>query len=171
MQITINHREETAGLTGKQRNYFVDCDIRFSEEERATIDARALHQHSFEITGARPPRPRAHYIGAGCLRGFAPIVGIAGIVLAFFSGVGGLMIIAAPVMYIAGRIMDRRPPGDAQPQHVTLGRLLNNPHLTVYAYDPADAARIDDELRETLASIKNRLIVNAEVRERQTFEL
>lgn len=171
MQVTINHREETAGLTGAQRNYFVDCTILFSDEERATIEARGLHQHSFEITGARPPRPRAHYIGAGCLRGFAPIVGIAGIVLAFFSAVGGLMIVAAPVMYLAGRIMDRRPPGEAQPQHVTLGRLLNNPHLTVYAYDPADAARIDDELRETLANIKNRLMLNAEVRAAQTFEL
>jgi len=171
MQVTINHREENAGLTGKQRNYFVDCDIRFSEEERATIDARGLHQHSFEVTGAQPPRPRAHYIGAGCLRGFAPIVGLAGIVLVFFSGVAGLLIIAAPVMYIAGRIMDRRPPGEAKPQQVTLGRLLNNPLLTVYAYDPADAGRIDDELRETLGSIKNRLVINTEVRAPQTFEL
>jgi hypothetical protein len=171
MQVTINHREESAGLTGRQRNYFVDCNVLFSEEERATIGARALHQHSFEVTGARPPRPRAHYIGAGFLRGLAPVVGIAGIVLAFFSRFGGLMIFLAIAMFIAGFIMDRRPAGDAKPQHLTLGRLLNNPQITIYAYDPADAARIDDELRETLANIKNRLIVNAEVREKQTFEL
>lgn len=171
MQVTVNHREETAGLTGRQRNYFVDCDILFSEEERATIEARALQQHSFEVTGARPPRSSSHYIGAGFMRGLSPIVGIVGIVLAFFSGFGGLLIFLAVVMFVAGFVMDRRPAGDAKPQHVTLGRLVTNPRLTIYAYDPADAARIDDELRETLANIKNRLVINAEVRTKETFEL
>lgn len=171
MQITINHREESVGLTGRQRNYFLDCDIVFSEEERATIDARALHQHSFEVSGAQPSRSRSHFIGAGFLRGFAPIVGIIGIVLAFFSAIGGLLIVAAIGMFIAGFVMDRRPKGEAPPQHLTLGRLLNNPRITIYAYDPAEAARVDDELRETLTAIKDRLIVNAEVRAKQTFEL
>jgi hypothetical protein len=171
MQVTINHREESTGLSGKQRNYFVDCDVLFSEEERATIAARGLHQHSFEISGAQAPRPRSHYIGAGCLRGFAPIVAIAGVILTFFNHAASLLIIMALGMYIAGRVMDRRPAGDAQPQHVTLGRLLNNPRLTIYAYDPAEAARIDDELREMLANIKNRLVINAEVRAKETFEL
>jgi hypothetical protein len=171
MHVSINHREETAGLSGKHRNYFVDCTVQFSEEERATIEARALHQHSFEVGGAQPPRARSHYIGAGFLRGLAPIVGIVGIVLAFFSAIGGLLIVAAIGMFIAGFVMDRRPAGEAKPQHLTLGRLLNNPRITIYAYDPAEAARVDDELRETLAAIKDRLIVNAEVRAKQTFEL
>jgi len=171
MQITIDHREETAGLSGKQRNYFVDCHVRFSEEERATIEARALHQHSFEVSGAQPPRPPAHFIGAGFLRGLAPIVGIIGIVIAFFSAVGGLLIIAAIGMFVAGFFMDRRPPGASQPQRMTLGRLVNNPQITIYAVDPADAGRIDDELRDTLANVKERLVQNAEVREKQTFEL
>jgi hypothetical protein len=171
MQVTINHREETAGLAGRQRNYFVDCDIVFSEEERGTITARALQQHSFEVSGAQPPRSKSHYVSAGFLRGLSPIVGIIGIILAFFSGLGGLLIVLAIGMFIASFVMDRRPPGDAKPQHLTLGRLLNNPRITIYAYDPADATRIDDELRETLGNIKNRLIINAEVRAKETFEL
>ncbi|HEV2878456.1 MAG TPA: hypothetical protein VGW96_02645 [Candidatus Eremiobacteraceae bacterium] len=171
MQVTINHREESTGLTGRHRNYFVDCDVLFSEEERATIVARAMQQHSFEVTSARPPRSRSHYIGAGFLRGLSPVVGVVGIVLAFFSGIGGLLIFLAIVMFVAGFVMDRRPAGEAKPQHVTLGRLVTNPRLTVYAYDPADAARIDDELRETLANIKNRLIINTEVRAKEPFEL
>ena len=171
MQVTINHREETAGLAGKQRYYFVDCTVQFSEEERATIDARAMHQHSFEVAGSQPPRRRSHFIGAGFMRGLSPIIGLIGIVLAFFSAVGGLLIVAAIGMFIAGFVMDRRPTGDAPPQHLTLGRLLNNPRITIYAYDPAEAARVDDELREILGNVKNRLIVNAEVRAKQTFEL
>jgi hypothetical protein len=171
MQITIDHREETAGLSGKQRHYFVDCDVRFSEEERATIDARALQQHSFEVGGAQPPRPRSHFVGAGFLRGFAPIIGIIGLVLAFFSAIGGLLIVVAIGMFVAGFAMDRRPAGQAEPQRVMLGRLVNNPHITIYACDPPEAARIDDDLRQTLAAIKERLVQNAEVRAKQTFEL
>lgn len=171
MRVTINHREEQAGVSGKRRNYFVDCEVLFSEEERATIEARALHQHSFEVGPAEPPRTRKHFIGAGFLRGFAPIIGVVGIVLAFFSSFGGLLIVIAIGMFIAGFVMDRKPVGELQPQRLTLGRLLNNPRFTINAVDPAQAAGIDDELRDTLASIKDRLVANAEVRAKQTFEL
>ena len=47
MRITFNHREETAGLTGNDHHYFLDCEVLFSEEEKAIVQTRGLANPSY----------------------------------------------------------------------------------------------------------------------------
>jgi hypothetical protein len=37
MRVTIEHREESAGILGSTKHHFVDCSVEFSEEEKAII--------------------------------------------------------------------------------------------------------------------------------------
>jgi hypothetical protein len=172
MRVTIEHREETAGATGSKRNYFVDCTVQFSEEERAIIQARGLYDHHIVVDSALPPRSGAHFVGAGFLRGFAPITGIAGFVIMFFSeGLGAFLIFLAIGMFVAGFFMDRRDVGPGEPQQITMRRLLNNARFSIYAADPASAKVIDADLREKLSNLKSLLTGSAEISAKQTFEL
>jgi hypothetical protein len=54
MRVTISHREETAGLGGQKRSYFVDCEVLFSEEEQAVIRNRGLGDNYISTESAIP---------------------------------------------------------------------------------------------------------------------
>jgi hypothetical protein len=173
MRVTIDHREETTGLAGNKRNYFVDCLVELSEEERAIIKARSLYDHYFIAKGAEPPRSTADFIGAGFLKGSAPIIGIIGFVWGIFGGgaPATLMFFGAIGMAVAGFVMDRKPMGEAEPQTINCRRLLGNPRITIYAPDPAVAKIAEDELTQNLANLKSLITESAEIRGRHSYDL
>jgi len=173
MRVTIEHREEGAGLSGSKKHYFVDCAIDFSEEEKAIIKSRGLYDHHFTIDGAEPPRTTGNFIGAGALKGFAPIIGLGGFIWGVFGGgsLAGLLVFGAIGMYIAGFFMDRKPVGEALSQTINVRRLINNPRFTVFAPDPAYAKGLEGQIREDLTNLKTLITESAEVRAKQTFEL
>jgi hypothetical protein len=173
MRVTIEHREQTAGVGGNKRNYFVDCLVELSQEERAIIKARSLYDHHFAVDGAEPPRSTTNFIGAGALKGFAPIIGIGGFIWGVFGGgtAAGLLVFGAIGMFIAGFIMDRKPPGGSEPQTITIRRLISNPRILIYAPDPASAKIVEDELSQNLTNLKSLIAGSAEVRGRHSFEL
>jgi hypothetical protein len=173
MRVSIEHREEAAGVSGTKRNYFVDCEVQLSEEERAIVRSRALYDHNFIVGGAAPPRSGKHFYGAGVLRGFAPLTMLVGVGFWIFHPppLGGILFFVGLAMLIAGFVMDRKPVGDSPEQRITFKRLMEQPRFTIYGVDPANAKRIDDELRQQLAGMKELLVESVEIRAKQTFEL
>jgi hypothetical protein len=173
MRVTIEHREEATGVSRSKRNYFVDCNIQLSEEERAIIRARGLQEHFFTTEGARPPRTSASFAAAPALKGCAPLIGVAGFIWGLFGGgtPAGLMLFGAIGMFAYGFYIDLQPMGAAEEQTITLGRLLRMPKFSVFAPSPSQAKEIDAQLREKLANVKSNLVASAEIEKKQTFEL
>ena len=178
MRVTIEHREEQAGITGAKRNYYVDCTVEFSEEERAIIKARGLQDLNFETRAATPPPTMTGYYGINVTRvigrflllGFLPVGLIMGpkgegLSAAMFFGGIGLELYG----WLKGRSQDSRL--ENQDQNIKVRDLLSKGHFSAHAFDPAQANMVDEEIRTNLAAIKDRIQVNAEVRTRQTFEL
>jgi len=50
MRVTIEHRKQAVGLTGKNRRYFVDCTVDLSQEERAIVENRGLQPYALFIS-------------------------------------------------------------------------------------------------------------------------
>jgi hypothetical protein len=173
MRVTIEHREESAGLSGNKRHYFVHCSVEFSQEELAIIKARSLYEHHFTVDGAEPPRTEGHAVGAGFLKGIAPLCIVGGFIFGLFGGgvLAGFILFGGIASWIIGFFMDQRPPGEAQLQNVTIRRLVSNPKFTMFATDPAYAKALEDKLRQDLANLKGLITESAEVRVTQTFEL
>ena len=173
MRVTIEHREQAVGLTGKQRHYFVDCTVDLSQEERAIVENRGLQQHFIEVGYSEPPDSGAK---AGLLRGFAPLVALAGVGLGISSmftksgeGLSVLLLLAAGGMWLFGRTSEFKA-AHASPE-VTLGQLLRNNRFTIYAASPAQAKQVEADLREKLVSLKANIAESADIGQKQTFEL
>ena len=179
MRVTIEHREETTGVTGKGRNYFVDCAVEFSEEEKAIIRARGLFDHGFSMLAAEPLPSQVAYVGSGVIRTIGRLLIVVAVVwgiISAFSGHGdgptpfllflgiGLEIYG----WMKGRSQDKRI--EAPDQTITLGKLMSA-GFKVHALDPAQAKAIDEQVRSELARLKALIAESAEVRARQTFEL
>jgi hypothetical protein len=182
MRVTIGHREEAAGLAGQNRNYFVDCTVELSEEEKAVVKARGLQGDGFTTRAATPIPDTVSIIGVGILRGGGWLLLIAGVIFASVGDVtknvstgnlGGLLIlvgiVAAIYGWLRGRRVDKRL--ELPDQEVTLRRLLADPRFTVHALDPVHAKALDDEIRAHLIGLKDLIRGSAELQVKQTFEL
>ena len=84
----------------------------------------------------------------------------------------GITWFTALAMFLGGIALKRHVRVADQPQQtITLARLLSNSSFAVYAIDNARAKVVDDELRNTLARLKDGLLVNRDMKETETFEL
>ncbi|HTV30509.1 MAG TPA: hypothetical protein VMF32_22385, partial [Xanthobacteraceae bacterium] len=144
--------------------------------------ARGLGSH-YIVTDPDMPPPVA---GTGTLGrlliAFSPLVFlggcVAGIGLTFagknYAGdsTAGFSFFVALALFLGGVALKRHVRVAAQPQQtITLGRLLVNPRFFVYAVDNAHAKAIDAQLRDTLAHLKESLLVNRDIVAPETFEL
>jgi hypothetical protein len=181
MRVTIQHRQED-GLLPNKKLYFVDCTVLFSEEEKAIIGARGLGQHYIVTDSETPPPSASQQTLASLLKVLAPCVFLGGCVAglgmtAGGNGHGGDFVtgtswFAALAMFLGSIALRRHVRVAAQPkQTITLGRLLVNPSFSAYAFDNARAKVLDQELRETLARLKEGLLVNRDIQQAETFEL
>ena len=173
MRVTISHREEVNGLMRRGRDYFVDCAVEFSEEERAIIRARDLH-YSFVIRSAAAPPSYSAYVGIGMLRlvSFVIIIGGLASMITQSSG-GGFLLFAGIALaifsWLYGYLQDRRI--NKTEQEVTLRSLLSGRVLTVYAFNPLYASAAEQQIRDELGHIKALIGVSTELQPARTFEL
>ncbi len=161
MQVTIEHREESAGLTGSTKHHYVDCTVGFSEEEKAIIKARALYDHNFVVGSATPISSQVAYVGSGALNSLGRIGVIGGIILGFLSpfigGASGMIagwcvFLGAAAWIYAAVVMRRQNKRIADPdQVIKLKDLVNRGNFTVYASSPAGAQDVDEEIRGALS--------------------
>jgi hypothetical protein len=181
VRVTITHRQEDGLLPTKKLN-FVDCTVLFSEEEKEIIRARGLGLHYIITDSEIPPPSTSHRALSTLLKAVAPLLLLAGCVAGCgmaISGNGpggdtvtGLSFFAALAMFLAGVALKRHVRIAEQPkQTITLNRLLGNPTFAIYALDNARAKAVDDELRETLARLKDGLLINRDITQPDTFEL
>lgn len=180
MRVTIEHREETAGVAGNRRNYFIDCGLTFSEEERAIIKARDLTKHNFTLPAATPTPTKVEFVGYPALRTIARLMMVGGFVWALVAsfqrgaeGPGTLVLFAGIALEIYAwrktRNVDKRL--DQPEQQLFLGKLLSDGRFTVYVVDPAHAKSVEEDIRNALVGIKQIIQGSAELSARQTFEL
>lgn len=181
MRVTINHREQAAGATGTKRNYFVDCAVAFSEEEKAIIKARGLNGHNFSIRASTPLPSEVAFAGSGILRAVGLFLIIGAVILGLYSGfaktsgegLSVLMLFLGVGLqiygWIKGRRQDKRIENDEQ--KITISDLLSKGRFSVHALDPSHAKAIEDEIRSQLSYTKQLIQDSAELKSTQTFEL
>jgi hypothetical protein len=174
MRITVEHREVPSGLSGAKRHYYVDCQVLFSEEEKAIVKARGLAKHNFTVDPAVPPPAATHYIGAKVLRAVAPLVLLGSCVtgLAIGDGVAAPLFFLAVGMFVGSFFLKRKTDiAELPDQTISFEQLLDDPCFTIFALDPARAKTIDDALRAKLGGLKGLLIDSTDIRSKETFEL
>lgn len=173
MRVTIEHREEAAGVAGRKRHYFVDCTVAFSEEEKAIIKARGLYNESFHVRESKPDPSNLAILSTGL-----PAIGALVIIGSFIAGMAGVRFAAH--MFALGiglsiyGLWRRWSVGrrlNQTEQQITIKRLLSHPSFTVYADTPVLAQAYEDSIRDQLVSLKNQIAMSAEVPKARTFEL
>lgn len=183
MRVTIEHREQSAGLTGSKRHYFVDCTVIFSEEEKAIIKQRALFDQSITVESDIPTTGNVvaeSFVGNVGSRMLARLLVLAGIVGAIWSAIdpitvpGGIpfaLFLTALAIFIYRKYAERRSDNSLSERQITVRRLLKDPQFTVFADTPVLGQAYEERIRQQLVSLKNQIAASAEVPKKQTFEL
>jgi len=183
MRVTIEHREERAGLTGSKRHYFVDCEVHFSEEERAIIKARALFDQSITVESDVPITQNVvaeTFVGNVGSRMLVRLLVLAGIVTAIWSAVDKstmpeaiplLLFLAALAIFIYRKYAERRSDKSYSERQITVRQLLKEPRFTVFADTPVLAQAYEDSIRDQLVGLKSQIAASAELPKARTFEL
>jgi hypothetical protein len=180
MRVTIEHREQRSGFLGESHDYYVDCTVQFSEEEKAIIRARGLQTHFITLDPpVRPPR-LYDYMSAGLMMALAPTAFIIGFLMgitSIFRGgrlgeLGAILVIGAPIMWLAGYMMDRKINyfWRTSKQRIAI-RTMQTSKFTVHSPDPAYSEMVEHDIREALSNLKDRIMRSAEIKPRETFEL
>jgi hypothetical protein len=182
MRVTIEHREETAGLTGSTKHYFVDCRVQFTEEEQFIIQARDLFQLFLKVGYAIPPVTKSDVWAteaAFITSKFAMLVGFpmwsgAGLFGASgWSAIGFLLAFGGLAVYAYIKLMVRKEAKmiATDGQNITVKDLIAGKTITVYAYGPAELFMIEEDIKRQLLSLKHYLTQSVELRTRETTEL
>ena len=174
MQVTLRHRQANLG------SFFVDCEIKFSEEERAIIQYRGLGDQAIQLptgiphgSGISPGSIPSRL--AGCISAFGLVLGVvfvlAGIAVPAMLAMGIVLLLAGGGIFVFVRSGNVRRVASYQPQIITLQQLLSNPVFTIAAADLNEAHSHEAIIRSVLAELKAFLDGNAEIKEVETFEL
>jgi len=179
MLVTIRHRQ-----AGPAR-FFVDCEVKFSEEEKAIIQQRGLGKHTMRVPPGVPsgtgidPDSWTSTFGVYALGfcwlfgGFLLLIGI----VAHEALVWAIFWLALGTgICLWFRFAHQRYSASIQDQIIPLQRLLGNPVFTVAAMDVNEARGYEGRVRHALAEAKqflvgNAVVGNANLKEVETFEL
>ena len=162
VRASIEHKGHY-GFLGFNPQFILHLDLQFSNEERAIIRTRALQEYVFDLSpgflagseGGFSPAALAAFGIAGFWLFFAGIW--VGLLSALFPALGVLsflMIFGGPVLFWYAFVAKRRAEGGIVKQ-VTVGYLVENPVLGVRAFNPAQAATLDENIRKRLANLKH----------------
>jgi hypothetical protein len=175
VRVTVEHREKTSGVLQNRKEYYIDCRVEFSEEERSIIKERDLYRNGFPIRTSTPLPGHASFVGTMIMRLVSPFMIVGGIIygIAGGGGLSGLLVFGGIGLFIASWIREHRRDQRlaTDEQFVTINRLLDNPTFTVYAGNPAAAKGLEEDVRENVTYLKQLIKSSAELRNKQTFEL
>jgi hypothetical protein len=181
MHVTIHHREEIAGVSGNQRNYFVDCLVKFSEKELAIINARDLQGYSFSLPASTPLPTGTSLIGVGLVRVIGRFLIVGGFLFGMISGLARMhgeglamfMLVVGIGLAIWGRTTARSHEKRLEnvDQIISVRDLISNGRFSVHALFPAEAKAIEGTIRESLSTLKLVIEESSEVPATQSFEI
>jgi hypothetical protein len=175
MQVTIRQRQ-----AGGAR-FFVDCEVQFSEEEKAIIYKRGLGKHAFQVPTGIPRgsglNPES-FVSRTLLPGIGVFCFLTSLLLfvigiaaheALFWAVFWLILAGGMLVFLIWA--DRRRRGSEQDQIIRIQQLLSNPVFTVFASDINQARDNESRIRLVLLEMKNFIMGNAQLKEVETFQL
>jgi hypothetical protein len=176
MRVTLDHRQ---AASGGDKHHFIDCSIEFSQEERAIIKQRGLHEHGFTVPSANPIPTNARIRNMFFVRILGVVLVVAAITMRFggfsanVSGLAGVVAGLGIAAWVYGVWVDRRMGKaiDNPEQRVEISKLLNGSGFTVAAVSAAHAKTLESEIREHLATLKTFIAENAALPGKQTFDL
>jgi hypothetical protein len=175
MRITIEHRESVSGVLAAHKDCYIDCQVDFSEEERAIIKARDLYREGFSVRISTPLPKGSSMLGTGLMRSVGPIMIVVGVIWGIAGGgtPTGILVFAGVGFVVYGWLRSRKEDKRLQTseQEITVKGLLSNPRFTVHAWNPAAAKGLDQDLRDNLAALKQLISNSADIQAKQTFEL
>ncbi|PIT02751.1 hypothetical protein TSA1_19825 [Bradyrhizobium nitroreducens] len=173
MRVTIEHREEAVGVTGSNKECYVDCKVEFSEEERAIIKERDLLREGFTVRTSTPLPTPTQFVSTGVLRVVGRILMITGVILGIAGTNFGFLFFVGMGLEIYGWVRMRRQDKrlESDEQTITVKQLLANPAFTVHAWNAGYAKSIEDEIRQHLVALKALIQNSAQLPASQTFEL
>ena len=180
MRVSIEHKEQTSGVTGARKDTYVVCTVLFTEEEKAIIKQRDLYQNSFSVDAATKLDSSLSFVGSGVIRIVGVVMTIGGFIVGMviglahgdpslptfimFAGIG-----VAIWGWLRGRKQDKRIENPRQ--EISIKKLLHNPTFTVHAGTPAYAKAVENGIRDGLKTFKYLITQSAELREKQVFDL
>ena len=180
MRVTIEHREQPSGMLGNHTDCYIDCNVEFSEEERAIIKARDLYSESFTIRTSTPQVTKVRLLGSGLMRIIGRVMWIAGILRGLYEGFGHIPTnYGGPLLFFGValeiwafiRRRDENKRIENPEQEINIKQLLSNPRFTVHTMNAAVSKVFEDEIREDLTGMKTLIQNSADLRTKQTFEL
>jgi len=180
MRVSIEHNEQTSGMTGARKDTYVTCSVLFTEEEKAIIKERDLYQRAFDVGAATKLDSAVSFVGSGVIRVVGVVMAIGGFIVGMVVGLGhGDSTLPTTIMFVGigvaiwgwlrGRKQDKRI--ENPEQEISIKKLLNNPKFTVHAGSPAAAKGVEAQIRDGLQGLKHLITESAELREKQVFDL
>ena len=174
MQVTMRHRQAGAG------SFFVDCEVKLSEEEKAIIYQRGLGNRTITVpsgisggSGINPDSIFTRIIGLAAI--FCVIIGtillLLGLGIWQARGWAALWLTIGIGTIVWLRLSHRRYFASGEDQRIPLQQILSNPLFTVAAHDLDQARSHENRIRSVLTDMKQFLVSNAQVKEVETFEL
>jgi hypothetical protein len=179
MRITIDHRDDPADFTATGRNYYIDCDILFSEEEQAIIRTRGLNHFSITTNTDVPMPTFVQGVTADIAKGaggillpLSIIIGLASSVFrAPYDNLAFLMFFAGAALWLYGLKRIREISKWELERKITLAHLLDNPKLRIWAQDPPWSKALEDQLRSDLIGLKARIMASVDLGKKETIEI
>ena len=189
MRLTTYYREERVGTLTGNKEFFLVCQVQFSDEERAIIQERGLYDQTVSLPSGTPLPTRMlgwkltvmHYAGLilgvpGFLIAGSGLLGLGAggatagaVVTALF----GLILLAAGVylfVYVKMRDREARRRIESDDQQLSLRALLRSGMFKIHAYTMAEAREYDQEVRTRLGYLAEAIRDNSVVPEQGSYE-
>jgi hypothetical protein len=181
LELIVRHREELAGVTGSNRNYFVDCSVHFTEEERGVIKARGLYDQYITVRASTPLPSGLSFHSTNVMR----VIGLFMIIGGFFYGIivegiagvrsnfGGPIFFIGVALAIYGWVRTRQEDKrfENSEQTITVQQLLARPTFTIHAFTPAHANAIEQEIRDDLTLLKSTIRNSVQLNPSRTYRI
>jgi hypothetical protein len=156
MRATITQREQAGGVFRQRQEYYVDCAIEWTADERQRIEASpdTLLQHV--IAGARDMTygeyrwsPRSYSRSAPFVLALVLLVGVFTLPHPILDNPGSLALWLALIGYCIFNYFNDHE-GFAPSDVIRVATILENPSFSIYAKNAAEADAIAADIRKRL---------------------
>ena len=182
MKLTTDYREQSVGTLKGSKEYYLIGTVEFTNEERTAAQERGVYDIYVNVPAATaPPTRGGDFLSMG-MRGVGLILTPIGLLYSCVGSVAGsntagpfgfLLFFVGLSLFIVGKLRDRAAyKREANPeQKLSLRRLMDNPHFECHAFTLDEARGFEQDVREALSSLAQRLRDNIVVPEKTSYEL
>ncbi len=176
MRVTIEHRDEAAGVIGTKRNYFLDCCVDFSEAEQALIRERGLQKHHVTVDDVLPITPNVQDVKRSYTLKMAIAAGVSLVGILWAGIVKGSLQVWGPLMFVSGAgyavysLYRYLVPPYAPMDALRLDFLLKHRRFSIRVGSPTQSKEMEQEVYNSLQSVKEFMEGSVELGSARTVE-